>query len=133
MRSRNHGLICIILAIMVSLAGMCFEDVKTHSSFAYEQIQEENAHIRAWDLKVWDNQLCTTRMLRAQRDTGVQHLTSRFVGSRREIRFSLDCLCSNIFTLEQGKFFSSSAEVSFNNLYTDELVASFVHKADGKK
>lgn len=133
MRSRNHGLICIILVILVSLAGMCFEDVKAHSSFAYEKMQEEDDHIRALDFNMSNDRLCTTRMLRAQSDAGTQQMISRFINSRKEVRFSLDCLCSNIFTLEQGKFFSSSAVVSFHNLYTDELVASFVHKADGKK
>lgn len=132
MRNKNQGLICIILVILVFLAGMCFEDVKTHSSFACGKIQDD-AQLCATDFSIRDGRVCTTSMLRAQRNAGMQQLISRFIGSRKDDRLLLDVLCSNIFTLEQGKFFSSSAVVSFHNLYTDELVASFVHKADGKK
>lgn len=133
MHIKNYRVICILLIIVVSFAGMCFGENKTHSSFAYTCFQENGAHIRPLDLGKWNDQLCTTRMLRVQNELSVKQLISRFGNSKREVRFVLDCLCSNIFTLEQGKFFSSSAVISFNNLYTDELVASFVHKADGKK
>lgn len=133
MRVGNHKLICILLVIMVSLAGMCFEENKTHSSFAYAQEADSCDNIRSLDLGIGVEQLCTTRMLRGQNDAGLQQLMNRLLNVRRDLKLSLDCLCSNIFTLEQGKFFSSSAVVSFNNVYADELVSSFVHKADGKK
>lgn len=133
MRVGNHKLICILLVIMVFLAGMCFEDNKTRSFFAYAQNADSYDNIRDLDYVIGVEQFCTTRMLRGQNDAGLQQLLSRFFSARRDLKFSLDYLCSNIYTLEQGKFFSSSAVVSFNNLYAEELVSSFVHKADGKK
>lgn len=133
MRVGNHKLICILLVIMVSLAGMCFENDKTHSSFAYAPEGDSGDNIHALDMAIGVEKLCTMRMLRGQSDADLQQLLSRWGNVKRDLKFSMDCLCTNIYTLEQGKFFSSAAIITFNNLYVDELVSNFVHKADGKK
>lgn len=133
MRVGNRKLICILLVIMVSITGMCFEDNKTHSSFAYAQAGDADDNICVLDFSIGAEKVCTTKMLKGQNEESIHQLLNGAPDERNVLKFSLDYLCINVLSSEPGKFFSSSAVVSFHNVYADELVSSFVHKADGKK
>lgn len=134
MRKGNQRRICIILAIMVALAGMCLEYNKTHSSFAYTPVLNAGAHVMVTNPVARGLELCcTTGMLCIEKDAQEEPSVIRLINSRKELKVFLDCSFFPALILGAGRFFTALAVVSFNYLYAEELVTGFVHKADGKK
>ena len=133
MRRRKYSIIGLVLFITVMFTGMCFEDVKTDSSFAYIEFDKTSTQMVAVGTVINDEQLCTTRMLRVQGRTVIQQLNSSFVQQRGEAKASYEILCPDILTEEKGV---NSSDIWINlleNLNPEERITMFEHKADGKK
>lgn len=133
MRGRKYSIIGLLLFMTVMFTGMCFEDVKTDSSFAYVWSNEIPSQLVAVGEIIGNEQLCTTRMLRLQGRSVIQQLNSSFIHQRSEAKATFEMLCPNVFTEEQGKDSPGDWIYLAENINSDERIALFEHKADGKK
>ena len=133
MRARWNKLICFIVTILVLLSGTYFENVKTDSLFVYPPVEETTSQILVYGAVLRDAKLCTTEMLGDRNSAGMQQMTSQHIGHRKELRVSLTLLCSDVFSLFEGKFFTGSGGLHFHSQYRQELIARYIEKSDGKK
>lgn len=49
-RIRNYKIVCILLIVFVIVSGMCFEGIKTDSTFACAPIKEPNVYSISFDI-----------------------------------------------------------------------------------
>lgn len=132
MSRRNHKLICFILAFFVLAAGMCFENVKTDSSFACPSRKKSDFNVctvKAGDDRGGD----PTEWI--QRYSGV---AIRQTAGMIQLRVKGTKLLSGpfgirLFSFHTGKLWVSAAFLQFCPQSQNELVADYLHKSDGKK
>ena len=133
MRARWNKLICFILTILVLLSGTYFESIKTDSLFVYAPIEGTGGQTLSHGAVLKEADFCTTEMLGVRNHGGIQQLTSCYLNQEKVARVSLIFLCSDVFSLFQGKFFTGSQVLRFHSQYQEELVAHHIEKSDGKK
>lgn len=133
MRMKKSRMICIILSILMFFSGMCFEDIKTDALSACAPVLETNACMAALDAAEMDVTFCTRELLGIQNVIGIRQLKSRYISQKKEAKISFDFLCSDVFSLYEGKFFTSSETIQIQNRCLNELVTNYIHKTDGKK
>ena len=133
MRRRKYSIIGVVLFITVMFTGMCFEDVKTDSSFAYIEFDKTSTQVVAVGTVINDGQLCTMRMLQAQGRTVIQQLNGSSVQQRGEAKAPYEISCPDIFAEEKDVNVSDIWINLLENLNLEERITMFEHKADGKK
>lgn len=133
MRAKRKNIFCILITLLVFISGMYFEDIKANSVFACTSTETTNSYILDMNSVIKDTQMCTTEMLGIRGNMVIEQFTIRFVNQRRATKLSLDFLCQNIFSLNEGKSYANFEEVSFISGSQDELVTKYIHKSDGKK
>lgn len=132
MRIKQYRIICFIIAVLVSISGMCFEDVKADCGFEYAPVEKTNAHIIDGDSAIKDTGICTTEMLRSC-NAGVQQHLRAYEGQRRELKGSLYFLCADIISLNEGHLFNGSQICLFCSHNQNKFITNYIHKSDGKK
>lgn len=134
MRRKKYKIACFIMAVLTVISGMCLEGGKADSSFEYALPETADSYFVPTDSAFTDAQLCTPEMLGIySHNAGLGQLTGRFIGSGREVKQISDFLCQNLFSPEEGKFFTGSQRMQFYHPCQDELVANYIQKSDGKK
>ena len=133
MRGRKYSSIGFLLFMTVIFTGMCFEDVRTDSSFAYVKTGKIPSQMVAVGTVIDNEQVCTTRMLQLQGRTVIRRLTDSFVQQKNEAKTTFEMLCPNIYAKEQGKDSPGDWIFLADSVNSDEWIALFEHKADGKK
>lgn len=133
MRTGWNKLICFIVTILVLLSGTYFENVKTDSLFGYSPVEETDLQVFVYRVVLQDAKVCTTEMLGNRNNAGIQQMSSLYVGHKKDLRTYLPFLCSDVFSLNEGKFFTGSEVLHFHSQYQEELVATYIEKSDGKK
>ena len=131
---KRYKIICIILAVIVSLSGMCFgNNDEADSLFAYIPFEKADSYIETVPATIADAQVCTLEMLGVRSISAMQQLAGRYICQKREFKRSLDFLCLNSLSLREEKFFKSSERTHIYSKCLDELVANYIHNSDGKK
>lgn len=133
MRGKRYSIIGLLLFMTVMFTGMCFEDIRTDSSFAYEWVNETPSQMVEIGRVIDNEQLCTTRMLQLQGRMVIRQLSGSFVQQGREARTIFEMLCPNVYAKEQGKASPGDWIYLVENVNSDEQIALFEHKSDGKK
>lgn len=133
MRGRKYSIIGFLLFMTVMFTGMCFEDVRTDSSFAYVKNREVSSQVLGIGTVIGDEQLCTMRMLRVQGRMVIQQLNNSFVQQRSEAKEFSDILCPDLLAVESGMNFLYAWVCVPDNDNLEERITIFEHKADGKK
>ena len=133
MRGRKYSIIGFLLFMTVMFTGMCFEDVRTDSSFAYVKNREVSSQVLGIGTVIGDEQLCTMRMLRVQGRMVIQQLNNSFVQQRSEAKEFSDILCPDLLAEASGMNFLYAWVCVPDNDNLEERITIFEHKADGKK
>ncbi len=135
MRMKNYRIISLLLVIFVALSGMCFEDTKADSYFAYVSMEDNSFNFISDETEISDTHPCTSEMLGVRNNAGIQRLASQYLNQKRQNRISYNFLFLDIFSLSERikKFFISSEATQVYNQCQEELVANYIHKSDGKK
>ncbi len=133
MRGRKYSIIGFLLFMTVMFTGMCFEDVRTDSSFAYVKNREVSSQVLGIGTVIGDEQLCTTRMLRVQGRMVIQQLNNSFVQQRSEAKDFFEILCPDILAEASGMNSLYAWVYVPDNDNLEERITTFEHKADGKK
>ena len=133
MRIQKNKLICLMLILLVFFSGMYFETFEIHSSFSCTREAENSAESLSYAVVLTEGQMCTTEMLEAHRGVGFQQLVYRFVNQKREAKYILSFLCSDVFSLSEEEFFKSSGYIQCIQDTQEELVTRYIQKTDGKK
>lgn len=123
--------ICFMLMLIIVLTGICGEDFKANSLFACGFIGETDAITTNVAVST-ELKLCTTDMIQGNNGY-VQRLVNRYVGQKKDFRFSFDCVCTDIYLLEPGKCIAAGEPVLLTVGGIEELMIRYVHRADGKK
>ncbi len=133
MRGRKYSIIGFLLFMTVMFTGMCFEDVRTDSSFAYVKNREVSSQVLGVGTVIGDEQMCTTRMLRVQGRMVIRQLNNSFVQQRSEAKEFSDMLCPGLLMEERVMNFQYAWVCVPDNDNLEERITTFEHKADGKK
>lgn len=132
MRHKKQS-ICLILAILVFLSGMWWENSITDSFTEYAAMGESSTPILSDGDAVTEAQLCTEEMLNVRTQVGLLQLAGRFIHPTRKARLILDFQCSDILSSADGKLYTGSEEMRFFIQCPEELVVNYIHQSDGKK
>lgn len=133
MQSRKQKAMCILLAIVIVLSGMCFESSKADASFLYAPAEASDSTVRPVDATIREAQLCTTETLGIRDNADIQQFAGRVNSQKRETSDSLALLYFNILSSAAGKFYAGSEMMRSGQQYRNELVANYIHRSDGKK
>lgn len=128
----KYKIFCFVLAVFLSVSGMCFEKIKTDSLFAYVSMEETSSYLLPCYAKISEDKVCTTEMLSSQNFVELQQL-SQYASQKREMKISLDLLCFDILSLAEGKFASGSETIQSFRPNPSRLVTTYIHQSDGKK
>ena len=133
MRVKKQGFICLLLVVFIAMSGFHYEHQKESETFGSVSCEQAGFFLDGMNETNNDAGICTPKMLRVGSDAGAVHFMSRFISQRRELRASLGLLYLNLFSQEEGKFFTSSEVMQLACQYREELVTIYIHKSDGKK
>ena len=130
---KKQKLICFMLTVFVFLSGIYFENIHTDFSVVCASNEKNDSFLTTYDAVIVATEHCTTEMMGIRNNMGMQQLTSRYIGQKRDHRLSFDLLCSDIFCLSEGRSFTRFEKIYFLKQYKDECVLNYIHKSDGKK
>ena len=133
MRAKRNNIFCILITLLVFISGMYFEDIKVDSIFASTPTETTNIYVSDISPVITDTLVCTAEMLGVRGNMVTGQYTIRFANQKRDTRVSLEFLCQNIFSLNQGESYGSFEEVQSIFRSQDEFVVKYIHKFDGKK
>ena len=133
MRAKRNNIFCILITLLVFISGMYFEDIKVDSIFASTPTETTNIYVSDISPVITDTLVCTAEMLGIRGNMVTGQYTIRFANQKRDTRVSLEFLCQNIFSLNQGESYGSFEEVQSISRSQDEFVVKYIHKFDGKK
>ena len=138
MRTKRHNIVCLIIAVITVISGMCFDNSKADSVLAYASFEEAvfddaAAVIKAADASIGDIMVCTPLMQGVRDTAGIERSVYRLSVSKREAKVSLDFLCSDIFSLYFGKFAGNRDRAQDSVSGSGELITDYIHRSDGKK
>lgn len=133
MQCKNNKIVCIILAVIIFLSGMYFENKEVDSYFAHSSADKINSCIKSDNISIADSQVCTAELPSLRSSGGLQRLSGRSAYQKRDMKLPLDFLCFNSLSLQKGKFFVFSEITQSNNLCSEKHVINYIQNSDGKK
>lgn len=132
MRHKKQS-ICLILALLVFLSGMWWENSMTDFFAEYASAGESSIPILSDGDAVSEAQLCTEEMLNVRTQVGLLQLTGRRLQPTRKVRLAQELPYSDYPISAERKFFTGSEELHFFIPCPEELVVNYIHQSDGKK
>ena len=133
MRIKKSKYWCLILAMLVLLTCMHFEDCNASTVRACATVASPYSQELTRGVAFTNAELCTTEMLGERRNAGAQQLTSRYINQKREWNTSLSLLYIAILAFLCRKLLTSAEAVCFFQHRLAELVIRYIHRTDGKK
>ena len=132
MRTEKRRMICLILSIILFLAGVCFEQLKTDSFLVNSSVESGTSSIRSCQTVVCDADVYNVNILRDCNRIRMQH-SVRYSNQKRELRSSLNLLRLNNSLWTAGNNPASLVLIQSFDQKPSELVTQYIHKSDGKK
>ncbi len=132
LKERYNKFICYILALLVLFSGMCLENIKTDSSFAFKTVKSNDSYVKNLDTEFINNESCSVEML------GVRNV-SRLVRNIRRVTYRTDvrsfsCLvCADILAQNISNYYAVVEQVDLPALFGKAAILNFIHNKDGKK
>ncbi|MGN0480906.1 MAG: hypothetical protein ACI4EV_04985 [Lachnospiraceae bacterium] len=133
MHKRTNKLICVLITLLVFISGMCFENIKVDSVLERATVRTADAYILPVDAVMTDTTACTTEMLGIGSHTALTQLSVGFATTRVGARLIQYLLGQNIFSLCEGKSYTSFEAIRVISENQHKLVVNYIHKSDGKK
>lgn len=125
--------VCVILAVILFLSGMLFEENQLDVPFVCTPIERATSCLQADYDTIMEEDLATAEMLENQSNCTIRQLAGNCMRSKGGLRISLAFLCPDVFQLQKEKFFTGSEITSHYGRYLDELIINYIHSSDGKK
>lgn len=125
--------VSIIIAFVLLISGMYFEDFKIDSVFVCTPFETPVSQMLSVDTIMTDTPACTTEMLGVRENTNLGQMTLRFSNQRRDSKTLLDVLCPNIFFQNKGKFYPGFEKIALVSKNQEKLITNYIHNSDGKK
>lgn len=132
MRAEKRRMIGLILAIILFLSGVCFEQLKMDSFLVNSSVESETSSIRSCQTVLCDANVYSTDILRDCNRIRLQQ-SGRCTCPKRELRNSLNLLHLNNSFWTAGNYFASLVLIQSFDQKPSELVTQYIHKSDGKK
>lgn len=130
--TKSKQWLCKLIVLVILLVGMCDEEVRADSVFAFPQtmsgmVQEVSKAVLT-DVELESMELLCTR----NTVTGSQIIT-QLTNGRRTIKLSMFFLCITINWLLLSNFYGVGHIAEFPQLRVRTAVIHYIHNTDGKK
>lgn len=132
MRCKNDKPAGMILAVILCLFGIFFENHDVNVLFSSAAVKANDSHIQSVYPAVSDTQVWTAEMPVLRSTCGIKQSEGRFIGQTRGWNLSLGFWCPDNYLL-QRRIFSSSECTHDSRPCFSELVTNYIHNSDGKK
>ena len=132
----NKKWICIFIAIVILISGMCVDEVNADSMFlspkltklSYELSDNYNSHTVLSDVEMESTQiLCTRNTINSRQ------MIARIINNKKVIKLSMIFLCVAIFALLLSHFYTTERMIAYPKLCMQTVVLTYIHNTDGKK
>ena len=133
MRRKSTNWISIIIAFVLLLTGLYFDNSKIHSMFVCIPFETSDFQNVAEELIIADTQPCTAEMLGVRGHASTNLIAYRLSNQKRDIKGSLNFLCQNIDFSNRRKSYSSSQKIQMVSKIQEEFITNYIHNSDGKK
>ncbi|MBQ3514021.1 MAG: hypothetical protein IJA32_09545 [Lachnospiraceae bacterium] len=133
MKVKKKQIFCLILTLFAFFSGMCFEQIKADSLFAFTSEEEPLSFVGTCDAAISDAELCTVEMLGLSNLTYVGQSANKTAYSRKNLEVFLEVLCADVGSPSLSAFFETMNAVDFQKLCHRFVVLSYIHNTDGKK
>ena len=133
MHTRKNTVWCIIIALLIVVAGMYFEDGKVDSISSCAFSEEPNCYISESDSVITKEDVDITRTLGVREYVEASLRTNGLTNQSRAMKVSLFYKDINVFSSNEGKYYASLEEVQLIFDRGDEFAINYIHKSDGKK
>ena len=132
MNKEIQKIICFVLIISLSLAGLYVDTIAAASLFVCDFTGKTASCLRSCHADNSDSNVCTEAMLNECSGMELEPL-GKYPDRDRETGDSLNLLYSILGFLFQGKSFPLQKTIQFFCLSQNELLTDYIHQSDGKK
>ena len=133
MRTKQSRLISVMLMLFILVSGMYFDCFRVDSGFVCAPEQASVSSMVPVDSVIADAKSCTVETIGSRGNLGQGQFISRLAQQRRDTKVALSLLALNIFSLNEGKFYTHFETIQSVSENQQELVINYIHKSDGKK
>lgn len=134
MRNRRKSFLCYMMAAMLLILGMYFEDIKADSFFSYVPAEKPAFYLSSFHGGVSDAEACTAEMLGVHSSFHLQQLVNRCLSEKREVK-NASVFWDKDISLQLLHCFCQPATdfASFSGWCNKAVVLTYIHNTDGKK
>ncbi|MBQ7359046.1 MAG: hypothetical protein IJW63_03000 [Lachnospiraceae bacterium] len=128
---KSTKLVCLVLAAVMLLSGVCYEKIKVQSFFEYTIGFQKDAFVKELEAKFVTD--CSNETLGLRNSNLLGRNVVRMLPGRRQLRtFVLETPMVELLRAFTT-FFSTVNVVTFEQKHPEAEVVYFIQRADGKK
>lgn len=132
MKIIHKRILCYILAIMILMTGICFEDIKSLSWVQNLHTESSASFCDSYDATVSTPKYCTLQMLSTRGLTFTQHTTLQSL-CRRDMRTPLHALITTVPAMCFSTLFITILTACIVPHYGESVAVRYIHNSDGEK
>ena len=138
---KRKQLICKFIVLFLFITGMCFEDVKADSVFAYTKIAEcaknaanTEATENGKNVSVYmEKELEVTETIVARSTTNTQQMIASFSTGRKVLKLSIAIIYVTALNLLLSNSYAMAYTTQLPEPACKTIVVNYIHNTDGKK
>ncbi len=124
--------ICLLIALVMLITGMCFENIKADSRLVYATL--DGSTLAQTQSTVLEQQSsCVPNAAVVRYASGMRQSLNPTVQLKRDFRFTNVILCNVEVALLAPQFFSTEVTVHLHDTVHHRVVLNYIHRMDGKK
>lgn len=131
MRSSRRK-ICLLIALVMLITGMCFENIKADSRLVYATMDGSTlSKTQSTVLEMQSNYMPEASVERYT--PGMRQSLNPTLQLRRDLRFAHIIMCNVTAPILLPQFFSTEVTVHLHDTVHHKVVLNYIHRMDGKK
>ncbi|MBQ7926668.1 MAG: hypothetical protein IJ335_10310 [Lachnospiraceae bacterium] len=124
--------ICLLIALIMLITGMCFDNIKAHSRLVYATL--DGSTLTQTQSTVLEQQSrCMPEAAVVRHAPGMRQTLNPTVQLKRDLRFANTILCNLEIALLTPQFFSTEVTVHLRDTVHHRVILNYIHRMDGKK
>lgn len=124
--------ICLLIALLMLLTGMCFENIKADSRLVYVGLDDSMFSMtQSATLENQSKYIPEAAVVRYA--TGNRQSMNPAMQLRRELRLTHVVMCNIGDSLLLPQFFSTEVTMHLHDTVHHKVVLNYIHRMDGKK
>lgn len=133
LQKKGRRFVSYILAIIVILAGMYFEEIEVDSFFACAPVETSAAYISSCDAAITNANACTAEMLGGSNNSYLRQLAGRYMNGRKDVRVISGFLSASCCSQSLSNHFTTAKVLQIPKRDSKAVVLNYIHSIDGKK